>query len=162
MDDCLIVGHPKAVAEAKKQMMAQFDCDEVGDMKEYIGCKVEYNRSACYVKLTQPVLLQSFVDEFDLPKDLSEPVTPAVPGEVLHKGAEKEQVTTADQKIYCSGVGKLLHLMKTSRPDVLNAVRELSRFMSGATQKHMTSMFRVMKYCLGTPKRGLMLKPNCQ
>jgi hypothetical protein len=44
--------------------MTHFKCDNVGVMTEFIGCKVERNNDS--IKLTQPVLLQSFVDEFDL------------------------------------------------------------------------------------------------
>jgi hypothetical protein len=51
-------------------------------------------------------------------------------------------------------------MMKWTRPDTLNAVRELSRFMSGATMAHLTAMYRVMKYCVCTPERGLVLKPT--
>lgn len=32
--------------------------------------------------------------------------------------------------------------------------------MSGATKKHMSAMLRVMKYCVATAKRGLLLKPK--
>jgi hypothetical protein len=53
-------------------------------MKEYIGCKVEYNKKECYMKILQPVLVQSFADEFKL--NMKEPIaTPAVPGPVLKK-----------------------------------------------------------------------------
>ena len=47
-------------------------------------------------------------------------------------------------------VGKLLHMMRWSRPDILKAVRELSKFMSGASEAHMVAMKRVMKYCADT------------
>jgi hypothetical protein len=50
--------------------------------------------------------------------------------------------------------------MRWSRPEILNAVRELSRFMQGAMEAHMKAMHRVMKYCVGTPNRGMFLKPN--
>jgi hypothetical protein len=28
---------------AKQNMMKRFECDEVGELKEYVGCKVDYN-----------------------------------------------------------------------------------------------------------------------
>jgi len=37
VDDCLVCGKKEAVLEAKQQLMARFDCDEVGELKEYIG-----------------------------------------------------------------------------------------------------------------------------
>ena len=50
--------------------------------------------------------------------------------------------------------------MKWTRPNVLNAVRELLRFMTAAVTKYVKAMYRIMKYCVGTPNRGLFLKPN--
>jgi hypothetical protein len=50
--------------------------------------------------------------------------------------------------------------MKWTRPEILNAVRELSRFMMGATLAHMKEMYHAMKYCVGMPNHGLLLKPN--
>ena len=47
--------------------------------------------------------------------------TPAIPGSVLRAGTAKEGMSAKDQKTYCSGVGKLLFLMKWSWPDVLNS-----------------------------------------
>jgi hypothetical protein len=159
VDDCLVVGKKGGVLKAKEEMMSRFDCDEVGEMKEYVGCKVERDWENGSLKLTQPVLLQSFTDEFDLP-DGNCSNTPAVPGDVLRKGNPGDEVPAALQATYRSGVGKLLHMMKWTRPETLNAVRELSRFMTGATMAHLQAMYRVMKYCLCTPHRGLVLKPT--
>jgi hypothetical protein len=111
------------------------------------------------VKLTQPVLLQSYTDEFTIPEGEA-PRTPATPGEVLQQGEPADFVDDDEQSTYRSGVGKLLHMMKWTRPEILNAVRELSRFMAGATRAHMNAMYRTMKYCVSTPKRGLMLQPT--
>ena len=57
-------------------------------------------------------------------------------------------------------MGKLLHVMKSSRPEILNRVRELSRYVSKPAMKHMEAMRKVMGYCLETPERGLTLKPS--
>jgi hypothetical protein len=43
----------------------------------------------------------------------------------------------------------------------MNAVRELSRFMTvGAADAHTKALYRVMKYCLDTPERGWKVEPN--
>jgi Reverse transcriptase (RNA-dependent DNA polymerase) len=84
VDDCLVCGTSDGVRVAKRQMQARFDCDEVGELKEYIGCKIDRNWKERWTKLTQPVLMQSFVDEFILPEG-EVPKTPATPGEVLQK-----------------------------------------------------------------------------
>jgi hypothetical protein len=123
VDDCLVCGNKKGVLEAKKLLMERFDCDEIGKLTEYIRCKID--RGDGFMKLTQPVLLQSFEDEFDLP-EIPTPTTPATPGDVLRAGTESSMLNDEMQSKYRSGTGKLLHLMKWSRPDVLNSVRELS------------------------------------
>jgi hypothetical protein len=51
-------------------------------------------------------------------------------------------------------------MMRWSRPEVLNAVQELLRYMAGASMAHVKAMHRTMKYCIGTASRGLLLKPN--
>ena len=120
VDACLVVGKKEEVLKAKKKMMRRFDCDEFGPLKEYIGCKVDFNPNQGYVQLTQPVLLQSFADEFELPK--GDNPTPSVPGDVLRKGKSNEILSVKEMTKYKSGMGKLLHLMKWSRPEIINCV----------------------------------------
>ena len=161
VDDCLILGPKTMVDSAKKEMMKLFDCDDLGEMQEYVGCKVERNQEERWVRLTQPVLLKSFQDEFELDEQRKDPRTPAEAGDVLSKGEPEEQMKTKnEQKKFRSGVGKLLHVMRWTRPEVMNRVRELSRYMSGATKKHLAAMHRVMKYCVATAARGLFLNPK--
>ena len=140
-------------------MMDRFDCDEIGNMDEYVGCKLERDYEKRTMKFTQPVLLQSFDDEFELP-DGKAPVTPAPAGDTLMKGKPNESMSANDQKKYRSGVGKLLHMVKWSRPECMNRVRELSRFMGEGTYGHMHAMLRTMKHCISKPTRGLTLKPS--
>jgi hypothetical protein len=69
-----------------------------------------------------------------------------------------------EQTKYRSGVGKLLHMMQWSCPEIYNAVPELSRFMTtGASDAHMKAMKamkKVMEYFVETKDRGLLLTPD--
>jgi hypothetical protein len=159
VDDCLVAGKKNGVYEAKAAMMDRFDCDDIGELKEYIGCKIDYDKEEGSMKITQPVMIQSFEDEFKLPEGKASN-TPAIPGSVMTEGEEKDQVGTDEQSTYRSGLGKLLYMMRWSRPEIQNAVRELSRHAGKALRSHLMAMFRVMKYCGSTPDRGLYLKPS--
>ena len=88
--------------------------------------------------------MQSLVDEFELPK--TNHTTPAVPKNVLTKAAEELALDGKDQTKYRSGVGKLLHIMQYSRPEILNAVRDLARHMTKAAPYHTQAMLRCMNY----------------
>jgi hypothetical protein len=110
VDDCLVCGSAKGVKIAKAQMMKQFNCDEIGNMNEYVGCKIDRNFEDGMIKFTQPVMLQSFHDEFEMPEGKAAS-TPAAPGELLVKGKEGTHLKSDQQATYRSGVGKLLHIM---------------------------------------------------
>jgi hypothetical protein len=124
VDDCIVAGKKKEVLQAKDSMMELFDCDNVGELNEYVGCKVDYDQEAGIMKLTQPVMIQSFKDEFDLPEGKASN-TPAIPGTVMSEGELQNQVNAKTQSLYRSGIGKLLHMMRWTRPKIMNSVREL-------------------------------------
>jgi len=159
VDDCYIAGKKEGVMKAKNEMMGHFECDDVGVLRECVGCKINYEPERGHLKITQPVLLQSFNDEFNLPDGKASSL-PAPPGEVLVKGKEGEELPSYLQSACRSGVGKLLYLAKWSRPEIKNRVRELSRFMTEATTHHLNAMHKLMKHCVSTPKRGLLLCPS--
>jgi hypothetical protein len=66
VDDFLVCGNVKDVLEAKAMMGQIFDCEDAGIMNEYVGCKITRDLDEPSLRMTQPVLLQSFEDEFDL------------------------------------------------------------------------------------------------
>jgi hypothetical protein len=79
---------------------------------------------------------------------------------MLVKMQQGNELDMKAKKPYRYGVGKLLHMMRCSRPDVLNAMRELSNSMMAASQAYMKAMQRTMPYCLNTPNRVIMLQTN--
>ena len=87
-------------------------------------------------------------------------MTPAKPGKVLSKRENKVTVSKEEQKTCRSRVGKMLHMMRWSRPDILNAVRECSMMRSWTMESHIKAMKRIMTYFVTTADRGLLLKPN--
>ena len=54
----------------------------------------------------------------------------------------------------------LLYLIKYSRPDISNAVRELSKCMDRATYGTYQEMLRVVKFVLDTKNYCLKIQPN--
>ncbi len=105
------------------------------------------------------MLLQSYRDEFDI-GNLKKFNTPAAPEAVLKKPDKGEELLApAKQTQYCSGVGKGMHMMQYSQPDTYNAVCNLARHMTRATQVHYDAMLRMMKYVDNMSDRGLVLNP---
>ena len=110
------------------------------------------------MKITQPVLLQSYNDEFKLPTIKPKTLLPA--GCIMSRGKSNELISASMQKRYQSGTGKILHMSRWSRPESLNLVRETCRFAQDATKEQYDSVHRIMKYYHVTPKRGWYLRPK--
>jgi len=160
VDDLLACGPDQNKLKPELDAMDdQFECEDGGELKEYVGCKIEYDRKIPIMKLTQPVLIQSFEDEFEVNKLGRDVSTPAIPNTVIVTKAEKEG-TEKDKTYMRSGVGKLLHLVRWSKPEIFNAVQELTRVISEAGAEHIKAMKRCMKYCVQTKERGRVIKPN--
>lgn len=58
-------------------------------MIEYIRSKIEKSTTGRAIKITQPVLVQSQQDKFDIPNG-APPITPAKTGTTLTKQPEEE------------------------------------------------------------------------
>ena len=87
--------------------------------------------------------------------------TPTVAGQVLSRGHNPaDNVNDKLQKTFCSGIGKLLHLTAKSRPEIANSLREISKFMDGATPAHINAMYCIMHYVIATPQRRLEIAPH--
>ena len=54
----------------------------------------------------------------------------------------------------------LLYLVKHSRPDIANAVREMSKVLGGSTRATYKEMLRVIKFVLDTKNSGLKIAPK--
>ena len=95
------------------------------------------------------MLIQSL--PLKIPKHLLEP-----PGKEL--ASDGESLSDEENKVYISVIGKLLFIMKCSRPDILHTARELSRIMKdGDTNHHVKVLQETMNYVMYTHKIGLCL-----
>ena len=156
VDDLIVTGDEDTVMKQKSNLKEMVAIDDCGEMDEYVGCKVDINKDERELKFTQPVMIQSFEDEFNLPN--KSPITPGTPHTSLsHLG---EIVGSELMTYYRKGVGKLLHMCRFTKPTMQNAVRDLSRRVKGATEDHVDAMHRVMNYCIATKDKGWTLKPK--
>ena len=98
VNDFMLLGTPDDVERMKSDSMSIFKCKPEGPLTEYVGSKIDITRKEngiARVKFTQPVLLQKLKDEFLIPIEGKNPLTPAVAGQVLLKG---DGIGTVDPK----------------------------------------------------------------
>jgi hypothetical protein len=94
-------------------MNEYFNCGNVGELKEYVGCKIERKIDKKMLVILQPVIIQSFIDAFSI--IYNEKIeTPASSGKLSSPVASGEGLNEKEQKRYRTGVGKLLYLLRWS------------------------------------------------
>jgi hypothetical protein len=64
--------HFRGVVSRMREIMSK-QCGAVGELKECVGCEIERNMDKGSVKLTQPALMQSCSNEFDLLRGETDP-----------------------------------------------------------------------------------------
>ena len=144
--------HKQSILQAMKDFTSMWDCKGLGELKKYVGCKVD--RTEQIIRFTQPMKIQRFVDKFGCKgADTGDkaPTTPAPPGTMLEVNKDLEEPLLGKKKTqYRSGVGILLCMVRYSRPDTLNRVRKLSRFMQGASRECYKALIQVMSFIVAT------------
>jgi len=87
--------------------------------------------------------------------------SPGTPGFKLLKASEESEMIDDDlQSRFQTGVGQLMFLIKHSRPDLMSAVRELSKVLGKATEAAYKELLRCVKFVLVTKLKGLKLNPK--
>ena len=158
IDDNLCCGDALAIEEFKKDLKKHFNTKEEGEMEEYVGCQVF--RKGDMIWMYQEELIKKLEKYFgDDVRKMREYDTPAGHLETIQMVKDDEpSIDVNEQTRYRSGVGMLLYLVKFSRPDLSNCVRELSKANSKANDGHFKSLLRVIKYVLITKSRSLVFK----
>jgi hypothetical protein len=121
------------------------------------------NQARDTIWINQPKLIKNLEQSFgSLVKTDKHYKTPAAPKTVVMRPVKDEDplISKEEQSQYRSGVGMLLYLVKHSRPDIANAVRELTKVLDGATQAHWKAMLRTIKFVLDTKMYSLKMKPS--
>jgi hypothetical protein len=163
VDDVLTVGDETAIRNTVSELEKEYKLkimDE--DLTDYLGCKIEVDKDNKMLKLTQPDLIKRMNKKYgEEVKNLQNYRTPAAPGEIMMRPQNPNEFIGEEQQTeYRSGVGMLLYLVKHSRPELSNCVRELAKVMDGATQAHVKSLMRAIKFVLDTKEKGLVMEPD--
>jgi Reverse transcriptase (RNA-dependent DNA polymerase) len=153
VDDCFVIGDKLAFKKTMEEIGKSFEVKRSNNVEDFIGCKLRRDGSSIY--LSQPNLIEKLCMLFnDNIKNIKEFETPTGPGvKVMQPKNEETRLTKGEQEEYRSGVGSLLYLLKHSRPDISNCVRELSKVMDGANLAHQKMLHRAIKFVDHTKNR---------
>jgi hypothetical protein len=103
-DDCLLMRHKSGVSNYHKGMNSYFDCDEIGDLKEYVRWKIVKQERGNLLLITQPYIVRSFMDEFEIQDNMEIEVT-ATKRDSFSPIKNRDELNEEDQRLFDLALG---------------------------------------------------------
>jgi hypothetical protein len=164
VDDCYMIGTKAGLKKTTDQIQQNGLTVKVDtSTSDYLSCEIVFDAGKTKAWLGQPHMVKKLETKYQdlIATNRQEYMTPGTPGlNIIRPPTPDDALDEADQKLFRSGVGSLLQFIKYSRPDVANAVRELSKCMDKATPAAFKEMKRVMKFIVSTRDFGLKIAPK--
>ena len=162
IDDLLIIGKPETNESTIHDLKQYFDIKKPTTLDDYFGVQVIKSEDQKRAWSGQPTIIDPLTKKFG--KEVEKQritLTPGMPGFIgARQNEEGARINEDQQQEYRSGVGTLQNLTKHSRPDIANAVHELSKSMDGASKLQFREMLRVIKFVLDTKDLSLKMVPT--
>ena len=110
-------------------------------LPEGLSCEIHFTKDEKGAALHHRDIIESIKEEFG--KDasgLTVYTTPGTHGAGMVRNPEGSSVSKLEEKMY----GKMLYLVKHTRPDIANAIWELSKMLDCVTPSAIKELRRVM------------------
>ena len=162
IDDCLLLSpSDKLIDQGINNLCTaepRFNMEDQGSVNDFLGIQVKHKKNG-EITLTQPQLIASILNDLHLSKnDVIMCKTPCLSTVLLHKDAKGQPMT--NEFNYCSVIGKLNFLEKSTRPDIAYAVHQCACFSADPEQSHADAVKRIGRYLKGTPHEGITQRPD--
>ena len=163
VDDNFVIGKDRDVREFIEDVRNEgLKLTVEEGLNDYLSCNIVFDESGRKAWIGQPHLLKKlekdFGEEVKKMRIYKTPGTPMVG--IKRPNTEEELLDPVMQRRLRSGIGCLLYLVKHSRPDIANSVRELSKCMDKGNRAVYKEMKRVIKFVLDTKDYGLKICPE--
>ena len=159
VDDGILAGSSETdIEQAIEDLMhAQFDIEDMGNIKDYLGVQVRRTNDDKFV-LTQPHLIDSILEDLHFQQNTKGKDIPASCEKRLD---HDEHLPPHDNDFhYRRVIGKLNFLEKSTRPDIAYAVHQCARFSINPRESHAAAVKQIGRYLLKTKDKGIILDPK--
>jgi len=151
--------HLHHIIKFKDDLTQYFEISDLGELNWLLGLKVERNRAARTIRLSQKAYVETILEHFNL-TNANTAATPMDMGAALsdsHSPSTHAQAEAMENVPYQRGIGLLMYAATSTRPDIAFAVSILSQFMRNPGPAHWEATKRVMRYLKGTSYYGITL-----
>jgi hypothetical protein len=153
VDDMVILADDiQVIRDFKAGMAKRWDIKDLGEVKKILGLEITRDRTKRTIKITQTAYLDEILAEYGL-TDAREAKTPSASQEALEPTSVNDKLADSDQ--YRRVIGRVLFLMRGSRPDVCFTTVRLSRYVAKPAERHQEGAMRILRYLKGTRTHGV-------
>ncbi|CAI7798152.1 unnamed protein product [Closterium sp. NIES-54] len=162
VDDILLFSSSmKEIQNVQQQLMKNFKCKTLGEVKYYLGMHVERDLDHRWLKLHQEKFIKDLGEKYGIENEHK--VATPLPAEFkLVKAAEDEGVEAEEQQQFQSLVGSVLYAAVHTRPDISFSVGQLARVMQNPSEEQVDAAERVVKYLNSHPSIGVQYSASAQ
>ena len=139
-------------------MKSRFRMKDIGQLSMFVGMEIDIQRESKVIMLTQTLYCEKILEEFGM-KDCDSASTPMESKLKLKDSKETMENEVVDRP-YRKLIGSLLYLSTHTRPDIAEAVGNLSRNLEKPTIEHWNAGMRLLKYLKGTANYGIKFEGN--
>jgi hypothetical protein len=159
VDDMIIAGNNKESMEKfKERMKAKFKMSDIGDLCYFLGIEVKRDRNKRTLHLSQTKYIKEILWKYKMmdcnPTGTPYEISIKLSKEMSPKNTEQQQ--EMENVPYQNVVGSLMYLVTATRPDIAQAVGEVSRFNANPGSMHWVAVKRILRYLKGTSELGIL------
>ena len=149
VDDMAVAGTRVEVNKLLVTPNKDFETNDLGELSFFTGCTITQGTEKALTSISQKTFIETRTRRFDVTTTSPYPASPCA-----NLGARVEGESGGTWP-YKEAVGGLMWLVVTSRPDITNDVRAVSRHSNSPAERHWKAVLRVIRYLLGTKDLSL-------
>ena len=157
IDDFIICCANRSVLdEFRIWLLDTFEGTYEGEIKHYLGCQIDRDKSSGTTTLSQASYSQDVLRTFDHWDDTIPCLTPFPPNNRLSAEDCDKSPDPRFHRKFRGIVGSLGYLVNMTRPDLAWAYSELSKFVQYPGAPHMEAALHVLRYLRGTYDKSIV------
>jgi len=149
VDDIMIMANDvSTMTETKKSLTNKFKMKDLGEIKNFLGIRIERDRQRGKIWMDQNTYIQRILEKYHM--DEANPAdTPLNQHQALTKEIAPKTVEEAENVnsvSYQEMVGSILYASLRTRPDIAQAISLVSRFDQNPGKPHWIAVKRILRY----------------
>ena len=157
VDDLTLVSPDlEVLIEIKRALAKKYKITDLGEISYMLKMEIKRDRKNKLLTISQKKYIDDVLQRFNA-SDLPSSPTPQTPGLKLVPGRKLTEAEIKAQPYpYRQLVGCFQYLVRGTRPDIANAVRELSKYLTCFNATHFKEARRLLQYLKHTQTHGLV------